>query len=192
MAQISEEGCNCSVGGHFQEVVRRHSAPTDDVQIHPAANEAEQKSIEPSEELASEVRPITAEEISDNELLADRRNAGDIIGVGEILAKKLKYIDETALDTLLSSIIATWASPARIAPEFESTNELSVRSHEFVLEHLSLAFVHAYARLRSVHRSLPLASNDITYRLADSIADKFAIGEVLKENWCDIGDHRGH
>lgn len=149
---------------HFELVVRR-------------LNEIKKRRLETVP--ASETPLLTEEESADNQLISDRRNAGDAIGAAEALARKFKYVKESTLDAVLANVVATWASPVRMAPDFENTNELVARSHEFVLEHLSLAFVHAYARLREVNRTLPVIANDIAFRLADCIADTFAIGERL-------------
>jgi len=133
--------------------------------------------IEPG--LAFEAPAPNEEEAADDQLVSERKNAGDTIGVGEALAKKFSYVGQSRLDAVLANVVATWASPVRLAPEFESTYELGAQSHEFVSEYLSLAFVHAYARLRSVNRSLPAAANDLVFRLADSIASAFTIGQRL-------------
>ncbi len=158
---------------HFAErELRRKDEPTSEARIEP-----DQVSEEP--DMVSQTPPLTEEELADNQLVSDRRNTGDSIGVGETLARKFRYVDESALNTVFANVVAAWASPVRIPPEFGNTTELAIQSHEFVLEHLSLAFVHAYARLRALNRSLPASINDLVFRLAGSIAEIFTIGQRL-------------
>jgi hypothetical protein len=126
--------------------------------------------------------PITfseSREADDDQLAAERRDAGDTLGVGEALARKLAYVENSRVDNVLARIVATWACPLRLDQEFESTNDLALRSHEFVSEDLAVAFVHAYARLRAASRSLPNIATDLVFRLAEPIAVTFGTSSRL-------------
>jgi hypothetical protein len=114
-------------------------------------------------------------EASDDELAAERRNAGDQLGVGEVLTHKFAYVDDARLDGVLARVVAAWASPVQLASDVASIDELVPRAHEFVPEHLGIALIHALARVRAIGRQPPAAVRDLLFRLADPIAGAFEV-----------------
>src|SRR6202035_4916137 len=67
-----------------------------------------------------------------DQLAAERRDAGDHLGFGEALARRLSYVESSRLDGAIARITAAWASPARLAADVASVEELTARTHEFV------------------------------------------------------------
>jgi hypothetical protein len=121
--------------------------------------------------------PPTTPEVADDELVAERRNAGDALGLGEALVQRLKYIDDVRIDAVLAKIIAAWASPARMASDVSSMQDLVVRAQEFVPEDMAIATLHALARIRAAERHAPPAVRDLIFRLAGPIAAAFEIAD---------------
>ncbi|MCP1927380.1 phosphoribosyltransferase-like protein [Bradyrhizobium elkanii] len=130
----------------------------------------------PSERLeAADVAP--SPEAMDDELAAERLSVGDHLGFGEALVRKLKYVDETRLDSVIGRIAAAWASPARLVSDIASVQELVARAHEFVPEDLGVVLVHALSRLRDAGREMQSGVRDLVFRLSDPIATVFEVAQ---------------
>lgn len=122
--------------------------------------------------------PPPSLEVADDELASERRSAGDQLGVGEVLAHKLSYVDEARLDGLTAKIVAAWASPVRLASDVASIEDLVARRHEFVPEDMGIALVHALARVRAAGRTAPPSVSDLVFRLSEPIAATFELAET--------------
>ncbi|MET4488800.1 hypothetical protein [Bradyrhizobium sp. LA7.1] len=130
----------------------------------------------PSERLeAADVAP--SPEAMDDELTAERLSLGDHLGFGEALVRKLQYVDEARLDSMIGKIAAAWASPARLVSDIASVQELVARAHEFVPEDLGVALVHALSRLRDAGREMQNGVRDLVFRLSDPIATVFEVAQ---------------
>lgn len=126
------------------------------------------------EEIELSVARPTPETV-DDELAAERLSVGDHLGFGEALVRKLRYVDEGRLDSIVGKIAVAWASPARLISDIASIEELVTRAHEFVPEDLGVALVHALSRLRDAGREMQNGVRDLVFRLSAPIATAFDV-----------------
>jgi energy-coupling factor transporter ATP-binding protein EcfA2 len=116
-------------------------------------------------------------EAADDELVAERWNAGDQLGLGEALVRKLKYVEQARVEGVLAKIVTAWASPIRLASDVASIQDLIERMYEFVPDDLGIALIHALARLRATRRPSPTSVGDLVFRLSKPMTGAFEIPE---------------
>ncbi len=118
--------------------------------------------------------PAEIIELIDHEI-DQARNGGDFLGVGEWLASKLPYVDESQVEEVFTGVIASWGSPLEFKMLPSSIEELISKVDEFVPEDLAIALVSATLCVVHSERSVPTVASDLAFRLSEPISKLFGI-----------------
>ncbi len=107
------------------------------------------------------------------DLLNDEENnckkLGDFWGAGEWLISKVPFVKKSMTEALFVQVIVLWASQISLRVFPTNMKMLNDCFDEFLEEDLARAFVTATLRFTSLNIDLPTKSNDLSFKLADSI-----------------------
>jgi hypothetical protein len=103
------------------------------------------------------------------------RNAGDLLGAGEWLIRKLAYVDEHQVEAIFSQVVALWSSPLELKASPVSVADLIAVVDEFAPEELTAALVATSLRVQQSPHTIPPAVNDLAFRLTQPISSIFGV-----------------
>jgi len=103
------------------------------------------------------------------------KNSGDLLGVGEWLVSKLRFLEKEQLEETLVGALTAWASPFELRTFPTNLEELVSRMHEFVPEELAISWISVLHRFRDKSGAISRDMDDLAFRLSEQISSVFDV-----------------
>lgn len=109
------------------------------------------------------------------------RERGDTLAVGEMFARQWASVDSAATDYAVANAIGNWASVRPLAVDVGSIRELIESVDKFAPAQIAIAVAHVASRLAQENVTAPRDLTDLAYRVSDSLAKAFAVGDRTRK-----------